>query len=328
MVRRVQGGIQKTERAHGQATNLIKARSRRGLVPILGRLRECSQCSLSSGRRESSASRYYVSKRMIGADTRYLVIEKLVFCLLMASRKLRPYFQAHPIKLLTNHPLWQVLQKPEASERLLKWAMELSQFDLHYISRISIKGQALADFITECNEAEATANIPAPSVPEWKVFVGGASNENGSGAGVAMISPSGLRLQAALRFDFLASNNKAKYEALIAGLRLAKTVGARRVEVYSDSQLVVNQVSGEYQTRRERMAAYVAIVRELLHEFTDYKVERIPREKNAHADCLAKLASDSEIQKLGVWIHYSRPAGEQLMIQQRTKIYYRKRWIK
>ena len=74
----------------------------------------------------------------------------------------------------------------------------------------------------------------------------GASNENGSGAGVAMISPTGLRLQAALRFDFSTSNNEAEYEALIAGLRLAKAVGAKRVEVYSDSQLVVNQVSGEY----------------------------------------------------------------------------------
>ncbi|XP_030495089.1 uncharacterized protein LOC115710876 [Cannabis sativa] len=172
-------------------------------------------------------------------------------------------YYAHPIKVLTNHPLRQVLQKPEASGRLLMWAIELSQLDIHYIPRTSIKGQALADFITECNEAEASAN-------------------------------------AALRFEFPASNNKAEYEALIAGLKLARSVGATRVEVFSDSQLVVNQVSGEYQTRGEKIVVYVAIVRELLHEFTDYKVERIPREKNAHADCLAKLASDSEVLKLGV----------------------------
>ncbi|XP_030479418.2 uncharacterized protein LOC115696668 [Cannabis sativa] len=216
---------------------------------------------------------YYVRKRMIGAEMRYPVIEKLVFCLLMASRKLRPYFQAHPIKVLTNHLLQQVLQKPEASGRLLKWAMDLlSQFDIHYIPRTSIKGQALADFIAECNEEEASANVPTPQTPAWKVFLDRASNENGSGAG----------------------------EALISGLRLAKVVGATRVEVFSDSQLVVNQVSGEYQTPGEKMDAYVAIVRELLHEFTDYKGERIPREKNAHADCLAKLASDGEIEKLGV----------------------------
>ena len=63
---------------------------------------------------------YYVSKRLLGAESRYPLIEKLTFFLLMASQKLRPYFQAHAIKVLTNHPLQQVLQKPESSGRLLK----------------------------------------------------------------------------------------------------------------------------------------------------------------------------------------------------------------
>ncbi|XP_060965651.1 uncharacterized protein LOC133034562 [Cannabis sativa] len=163
-----------------------------------------------------------------------------------------------------------------------------------------VLGQVLADCITECNEAEASANIPVPQTPTWKVFVDEASSENESRAGIAMISTNGLRLQAVLRFEFPASNNEAEYEALIAGLKSAKVLGAMRVEVFSDFQLVVNQVSGEYQMCGEKMAAYVAIFWELLHEFTDYKVERIPREKNVHADCLAKLASDSEVEKLGV----------------------------
>ncbi|XP_030479406.1 uncharacterized protein LOC115696656 [Cannabis sativa] len=115
-----------------------------------------------------------------------------------------------------------------------------------------------------------------------------------------MISPNRLRLQSALQFTFLASNNEAEYKALVAKLKLAKVVGANRVEMYSDSQLVVNQVLGEYQTWGEKMAAYISVVRELLQEFKEYKVERIPRERNAHANCLAKLALDSEIEKLGV----------------------------
>uniref|UniRef100_A0A803QGS7 RNase H type-1 domain-containing protein n=1 Tax=Cannabis sativa TaxID=3483 RepID=A0A803QGS7_CANSA len=128
----------------------------------------------------------------------------------------------------------------------------------------------------ECNEIEANFNMLDLDDPTWKVYVDSASNKNGSGAGVAMISPDRLRLQAALSFTFLTSNNKAEYEALIAGLNLTKAVRANRVEVYSDSQLVVNQVSGEYQTHREKMAAYVSAVRELLKEFRDYKIERIP----------------------------------------------------
>ena len=66
------------------------------------------------------------------------------------------------------------------------------------------------------------------------------------------------------------------------------------------------------------MAAYVTIVRELLHEFTDYKIERIPREKNAHADCLAKLASDSEIEELGV-IPVERLAEPSIKIKETTQ---------
>ena len=68
---------------------------------------------------------YYVSKRLIGAELRYPPIERLAYCLILASRKLCPYFQAHPITVLTDQPLRQVLQKPETAGHLLKWAVEL-----------------------------------------------------------------------------------------------------------------------------------------------------------------------------------------------------------
>uniref|UniRef100_A0A803Q726 RNase H type-1 domain-containing protein n=1 Tax=Cannabis sativa TaxID=3483 RepID=A0A803Q726_CANSA len=143
--------------------------------------------------------------------------------------------QVHAIKVFTNHPIQQFLQKLEASRRLLKWVMELNQFDIQYVPRILIKGKALEDFMVECNEMEAKADLPNSVIPTWKVYVGGASNENGSGAGISMISLEGLRLQAALRFKLPASNNKVKYEAMLAGLKLAKVVGAHRIEVLNDS---------------------------------------------------------------------------------------------
>uniref|UniRef100_A0A803PU16 Integrase catalytic domain-containing protein n=1 Tax=Cannabis sativa TaxID=3483 RepID=A0A803PU16_CANSA len=168
--------------------------------------------------------------QMVDATSRF----KLLSFMDAYSGKLRPYFQAHSIKVFMNHPLRQVLQKPEALERLLKWAMELRPSDIQYILRISIKDQAPADLIVECNKTEAIANVPAQDVPTWKVYVDRASNENGSGAGIAMIFPDGLRLQAALRFTFLASNNEAEYEALIIGLKLAKAVGANKVERFAN----------------------------------------------------------------------------------------------
>ena len=65
-----------------------------------------------------------------------------------------PYFHSHTIQVLTNYLLRQVLQKPDASGRLLKWAIELSQFDIKFLPRLTIKGQALADFITEFTTPE------------------------------------------------------------------------------------------------------------------------------------------------------------------------------
>ncbi|KAL2532411.1 rve domain-containing [Abeliophyllum distichum] len=76
-------------------------------------------------------------------------MEKLTYALIMFARKLRPYFLQHPIEVLSNYPLRQVLQKPDTSGRLVKWAVELGQFELHYKPRTAIKGQALADFIAE-----------------------------------------------------------------------------------------------------------------------------------------------------------------------------------
>ena len=92
---------------------------------------------------------YYVSKCLLEAEIRYPEMEKLALALIMTLRKLHHYFQAHSILVLTNHSLRQMLQKPDALVRLLKWLVELRQFDVEYKPRTIIKGQALADFVAE-----------------------------------------------------------------------------------------------------------------------------------------------------------------------------------
>ena len=88
--------------------------------------------------------------------------------LVVASRKLRPYFHTHSIKVLTNYPLCQVLQKSKASGRLLKWVVELGQFDMNFRPQKAIKGQALADFIyvDTTKVAGTTDNAEAIKVTE------------------------------------------------------------------------------------------------------------------------------------------------------------------
>lgn len=81
---------------------------------------------------------YYVSKWLLNAESRYTEMENLALPLMVALRKLRHYFQSHTIRVLTNHPLRHALQKPKMLDRLLKWPVELSHFDIKYVLRTSI----------------------------------------------------------------------------------------------------------------------------------------------------------------------------------------------
>ena len=92
---------------------------------------------------------YYCSRALRGVEERYPNMEKLTLALVTTARRLRSYFQAHTIEISTKHPMKQILHKPETSGRLVKWAIELSEFDIRYEPRTTIKGQILADFIME-----------------------------------------------------------------------------------------------------------------------------------------------------------------------------------
>ncbi|CAL2226479.1 unnamed protein product [Prunus armeniaca] len=90
---------------------------------------------------------FYTSKALLDAETRYPKLEKLILALVVSARKLRPYYQAHRVIVMTDFPLRSILHSPNASQRLMKWAIELSQYDLLYRPKTAIKAQALADFV-------------------------------------------------------------------------------------------------------------------------------------------------------------------------------------
>ena len=84
-------------------------------------------------------SLYYVSQAFQGAEAKYLRIEKIAFALIVASSKLRPYFQANPILVMTNQPIRKSMNKLEVARRMVQWGIELSQFDIEYHPRTAIK---------------------------------------------------------------------------------------------------------------------------------------------------------------------------------------------
>ena len=84
-------------------------------------------------------------------------MEKLILALVTITRRLRPYFQAHTTEIPTEHLMRQILHKPKTSGRLIKWAMELSEFDIRYKPRTVVKGQVLTDFIIEFTPSNTLA---------------------------------------------------------------------------------------------------------------------------------------------------------------------------
>ena len=238
---------------------------------------------------------YYCSWALRGAEERYPRMEKLILALVTTGRKLRPYFLAHTIEVPTEYPMKQVLHKPETSGRLMKWAIELSEFDIRYKPKTAIKRQVLADFVMEFTLVVPAENAQTTTDhPIWKLSVDGASNAQGSGAGLIPTSPEGIDIEYVLRFGFQASNNEAEYETVIAGLNLAHSLEVDQLEVCRDSQLVVRQIEDTYEAKSGRMILYLQKVRDLLKKFMLVQVRHIPRAENSQANALAKLATASQ----------------------------------
>ncbi|KAK6136270.1 hypothetical protein DH2020_030001 [Rehmannia glutinosa] len=176
--------------------------------------------------------------------------------------------------------------KPEVSGRMIKWTIEIGEFDIECRPRTSIKGQALADFLQEM--------MPEGDAAEWLLHVDGSSTSTGSRAGIVLTNPQGEDLEFAVKFGFKASNNEAEYEALVRGLKMALNLGVKSLIAYSDSMIVTNQVLGEFEVKEDRMRRYVSVIEGMVKNFTFFKLEQIPREENVKAGHLAKIASSAD----------------------------------
>ncbi|XP_048432389.1 uncharacterized protein LOC125473522 [Pyrus x bretschneideri] len=291
-------------------------------------------------RRDGNIKRpvYYSSKALQDAETRYSNIEKLALALVMSARKLCPYFQAHSIIVFTNHPLRQILQSPDTSGRMIKWAIALGKFDIFYHPKPAKKGQAVVDFIAEFTypvnispTPEAAASSPLETrkveltLPVWTLYVDGSSNQQGCGAGLVLTTPDKVAMEYALRFKFKVSNNEAEYETLLAGLRLAKHLGVKQINIFSDSQLVVNQVTNNFDAKDNSMAAYLAQTHLLLKHF-HYQITQVPRTANSHADALAHLTSAVE-NKIGRKIHVELLVTPSIMVAEVCNLQQGNSWI-
>uniref|UniRef100_A0A2N9G7Y6 Uncharacterized protein n=1 Tax=Fagus sylvatica TaxID=28930 RepID=A0A2N9G7Y6_FAGSY len=155
---------------------------------------------------------------------------------------------------------------------------------------------------TRCSWATHPVNSPrkmtsqqktSSKASKWTVNIDGSSTKDSGGVGIVLKSPEGDTIKQAVRLQYPTTNNEAEYEALLAGLKTAKILGATELDVRSDSQLVVGQVNGDYEAKEGCMQQYLQLVRHQMGQFQEVKLSRIPREQNKETDQLAKQALSS-----------------------------------
>nr|GEX31969.1 reverse transcriptase domain-containing protein [Tanacetum cinerariifolium] len=175
---------------------------------------------------------YFISRVLQGPELSYSPMEKLVLSLVFAAKRLRRYFQAHPITVITDQPNKQVMSRPDVAGRLQKWSIMFGEHNITYRPRTSIKGQILADFLNEipCDASQGGSVAETQEEP-WTLFTDGSSSE---------------------------------YEALIASLRIATQMGVKNIQANVDSKLVANQVLGTYMAKEDNMIKYLDITKGLV----------------------------------------------------------------
>jgi hypothetical protein len=154
---------------------------------------------------------YFISEVLFETKIRYPQIKKLLYTIILTRRKLRHYFESHPVIVVSSFPLGEIIQCREASGRIAKWAVEIMGETLSFASRKAIKSQVLADFLAEWVDTQLpTAPIHAKL---WTIYFDGSLMKTGAGAGLLFISPLGKHVCYVIRLHFPASNNVVEYEA-------------------------------------------------------------------------------------------------------------------
>jgi ribonuclease HI len=233
---------------------------------------------------------YFIFEVLSPSKRNYIELEQELYVVLMASRKLRHYFQSYHIIVPSSQPLKDIIRNREATGRVGKWAAELNEFTIDYVHRSSIQSQTLANFIADwtpgAQDEESTKDNEA-----WTVFCDGSWGTFGAGAAAILISSSRIKTCCATRLEFNCTNNIAEYEALILWLQKLKAMEIRWAVLKSDSQVITGHVDKSSRARDLKLEKYLDTVRRMEASFEGFSVKNIPRGENERADLLAKSAA-------------------------------------
>ncbi|CAL9024373.1 unnamed protein product, partial [Prunus brigantina] len=151
-----------------------------------------------------------------------------------------------------------------------------------------VEGSALSEEVLgELPEMVATVTKEEP----WTLYFDGSSTSKGGGAGVVLINPNGQATALSFKLDFPCTNNVAEYEAFIMGLSTAREMGAEKMKIIGDSNLVLSQLQGSFAVKEATLAPYRTAAERLINSFKQVAMEHIPGVTNRYADALATLGS-------------------------------------
>ncbi|RVW70807.1 Retrovirus-related Pol polyprotein from transposon 17.6 [Vitis vinifera] len=248
---------------------------------------------------------YYLSKRMLEYECKYIMIERLCLAVVWATRRLRHYMTEYSVLLVSRlDPLRYLFDRPVLTGRLMRWLVLLTEFDIHYVTQKSVKGSIVADHLASLpisDDRSVDDDFPdeqivsMTSITGWRLYFDGAANQSGFGIGILLISPQGDHIPRSVRLAFSdhhrLTNNIVEYEACITGLETALDLGIRQLEIHGDSNLVIKQTQGIWRTRDEKLKPYHAYLDLLIDRFDVLRYIHLPRAENQFADALATLAS-------------------------------------
>uniref|UniRef100_A0A2N9HQQ7 Integrase catalytic domain-containing protein n=1 Tax=Fagus sylvatica TaxID=28930 RepID=A0A2N9HQQ7_FAGSY len=242
---------------------------------------------------------YYVSRALKDAETRYSGAERSCLALIYASQRLRHYFLAHKVQLMTkSHPIRSLLQRPVLTGRLAQWLLQLSQYEIIAETPTAIKSQAIADLLAQFPGEDSSAisdEVPGEvnevlmadvTDATWTLRFDGSSTAASSGAGIVLFRNDGEAIPKSFKLDFPCSNNVAEYEAYLTGLAVAWEMGNQALET-----------------------------QKLEEKFVTFEIKHAQRNENRYADALATLGSQMafEGEKIDITINKKvRPITELL----------------
>jgi len=164
------------------------------------------------------------------------------------------------------------------------WVVELSEFNIRYEPHGPSKAQCLLDFV---NDLQRT-----PEEDQWTLYVDGSSNLKGAGASIMLEGPNDILVEKSLYFSFKTSNNQAEYEAILAGLSLARKVGVKSLTCKTYSKLTVGHLNDEFQIKDPTLLQYYHLVQKVIQSaFEQVRIQHIPKSENVKADILSKQAN-------------------------------------